>query len=149
MPNQINWEYSTSKVTTHFTVNDLIYLSQWGRLANEVDGLTEEIKDNLCNLAAKMEVVRHFLGDKIIHVHCCFRSPLYNKLVNGALKSSHLIGCAMDFHYDNNDTADECLKIRQIIIPHLEEWDMRMEDRDGPWIHLDTHKVISKRYFKP
>ena len=39
--------------------------------------------------------------------------------------------------------------MRQVILPHLEEWSIRMEDINGGWIHIDTNPVGYKRFFKP
>lgn len=145
----INWEYSTDHVSTHFTVHDCLYLPQWARLANESDGLTDEVKSNLINLCAKMEMVRHFLGDKPISVHCCFRPTLYNQLVKGAPHSSHLTGEAMDFHVGDDSSAEACLKVRQILVPKLEEFKLRMENHQGSWLHIDTAEPHPNRYFIP
>lgn len=146
---QINWEYGTSHVSTHFTVRDLIYLPQWARLANESDGLTEEVKHNLINLAAKMEMVRHYLNDVPIISHCGYRPTLYNALVKGAPHSEHLLGCALDFNVEGMESAEDCLKVRQILLPKLEEFGLRCENREGIWIHLDTGTPHSNRYFIP
>ena len=149
----IDWSMSTSKVSTHFSVHDLIYLPQWSRLANETDGLTQEIKDNLVNLAAKMEVVRHFLGDKPIVVHCGFRPTLYNTLVKGATHSTHLLGMALDWHCEGLEGNEGCDKVRDMIKPHLEEWSIRCEDvSDKPsrgWVHIDFGEPHPHRYFIP
>lgn len=150
---QINWSYSTSKVSTHFTVNDCLYLHKWSRLANDSDGLDDTIKENLINLCAKMEVVRHFLGDKSIIVHCTYRPEFYNQLVKGAKNSSHKFGLAIDFHVDGYEGNEGCDKIRQLLIPQLEDFGLRMEDTSDKsqrdWVHLDISMPHPNRYFKP
>lgn len=148
----INWIDPKSNITTHFTVNDCLYLPKWTRLANEADGLTEDVKHNLINLCAKMEAVRVFLKNKPINVHCMFRPALYNKLVNGSKSSQHLYGNAIDF--DVGGAVNEmCDHTRLLLEPKLEEFEIRMEDTsDKPqrnWVHIDVGPVIHNRYFKP
>lgn len=149
----INWQYSTDKISTHFSVNDALYLHKWGRLANESDGLNNEIKENLINLCAKMEVVRHFLGDLPIIVQCTYRPEEYNKLVKGATNSAHKYGMAMDFVVQGYEGNDGCDKIRSLLVPKLEEFGLRMEDisdrLDRTWIHIDVRDPVHNRYFKP
>lgn len=151
--NTIDWTDPTAHVSTHFTVKDCLFLRQWNRLANESDGLDEDIKHNLINLCAKMEGVRAFLGNRPIIVHCMFRPPLYNKLVKGAPQSGHLLGMAVDFHVFELANNKGCDSIRAILVPKLKEFDMRMEDISAKtqrdWIHLDTKQTLGNRYFKP
>ena len=145
----IDWTNQEDKVSSNFSVKDCLYLPQWNRLANEVDGLTDEIKDNLINLCAKMEVVRHFLGDKAIIVHCCYRPALYNALVKGAPNSSHKIGKAMDFHVEGLGSVEGCLSVREILVPKLEEFELRCENHSGSWCHVDFETPHPNRYFIP
>ena len=149
----INWTDPNSKVSTHFNVKDCLYLPQWSRLANEKDGLTQEIKDNLVNLCAKMEVIRTFFGNKPIIVHCMYRPIEYNKLVGGSNASGHLKGLAIDFHIQGLEGNEGCDTARKYLLPHLEEFNIRMEDISSKnsrgWIHLDLKPVVTTRYFKP
>ena len=149
----IDWGNPEAQVSTHFTVKDCLWLPQWNRLANETDGLTEEIKHNLINTCAKMEGVRAFLGNRPLIVHCMYRPPLYNKLVKGAPQSGHLFGIAVDFHVSGLSDNKGCDSIRAILVPKLKEFDMRMEDVSAftsrNWIHLDTKNTSGTRYFKP
>ena len=157
--NNINWLDPDSKVTTNFTVHDCLFLPSWGRLANESDGLNDEIKENLINLCAKMEVVRNFLGNIPIITHVCYRPEAYNTLIGGAPNSYHCKGLAIDFNIENYIGNDGCDKVRELLKPQLENLDLRMEDISNKtnrnWIHLDLGKPginsdgTTRRYFKP
>lgn len=148
----IDWTKRDCKITPHFTVGDAIWLPSWGRLANDKDGLTDEIKSNLVKLCEKMELVRKFLGDKPIFVHCMFRSPEYNKLIGGAKQSAHLEGLAIDFHCGNDSDNAGCDTTRTALMPKLLEWDLRMEDNSRlskrNWVHIDMRPPNPNRYFK-
>jgi len=149
----IDWTNPACKVTTNFTVKDCLFLPKWNRLANESDGLTQKIKDNLINTCAKLEVIRAFLGNKPIIVHCMFRPPLYNKLVKGATKSTHLLGMGADWHLAGKSDTEGCDDIRAMLVPRLEEFGIRMEDISDKiernWVHIDTKPPSPNRYFKP
>lgn len=150
---QIDWTNPESQVSTNFKVRDCLWLHQWNRLANESDGLTDAIKENLIHTCAKLEVVRTFLGNRPIFIHCMFRPTEYNKLVGGAPHSAHLLGTAADFHVDKLNDNKGCDNIRTLLIPKLTEFNLRMEDTSDKasrnWIHLDTETPHPNRYFKP
>lgn len=149
----IDWTDQNSKVSSHFTVKDCLYLPTWGRLANESDGLTDEIKESLVNLCAVMEGVRSFLGNRPIHVHCMYRPAAYNKIIGGSPRSAHITGCAIDFHVDKLSDNKGCDSIRMLLQPKLTEFGIRMEDVSAKsnrnWVHIDTLPPNPNRYFKP
>lgn len=146
---EINWTDLKCKVSNHFTVKEMLWLPSWGRLANEQDGLTDEIKTNLVNLANQMDIVREYFNLPI-HVHVTYRPVEYNKAIGGALHSYHSMGGAMDFDI----VGMSCDDVRKQIVDNnmLETWQMRCEDMlHGNWIHLDIKPLSpgGNRYFKP
>ena len=149
----INWSDPKSQVSTHFSVGDCITLPTWGRLANEADGLTDTIKDNLVHLCANMEGVRAYLGNRPIQVHCTYRPEAYNKIIGGAPHSSHVIGMAMDFHVEGLSDNKGCDSIRLLLQHKLQEFGIRMEDvsekSNRTWIHIDLSEPHPNRFFKP
>ena len=135
------------KISKWFSWSEATYLPQWKRLANEKDGLNDEIKANLTKLFAKMDQIREHFG-KPINVHVAYRSPEYNKLVKGASKSAHLQGLACDFDVKGLSCDD----VRKDILEHklLDSLELRMEDLpNSTWVHLDLMAPNPNRYFKP
>lgn len=139
----IDWKDPKSKVSKYFTVKECLWLPQWNRMANEEDGLTDEIKQNIIQLCYQMDVVREYLNSPI-NVHCFYRPDAYNKLVGGAANSAHKDGMAIDW-----DTPGiNCNELRPKLVDKLEEWCLRCEDHQGNWIHLDSRSVgPSGRFF--
>lgn len=114
-------------------------------MANAQDGFNEHIGINLIQLCEKIDKVRDFVGWPFI-VHNTFRPFMYNELVLGARGSAHMKGMAMDFHAHGID----CDELRALLLPKLEDWNMRMEDLPGAaWCHMDISPVINMRFFKP
>jgi len=143
--NGIDWTKATYNITPHFTVGEMIALHDWNRLANENDGLTDEVKANILKLAQKMEQVRTHLGCGI-NVHCGFRSVKYNQEVLKSIpKDVHSMGLAIDIDCNPNLTIEQ---IKEKMIPVLDSMDLRLEKGTTTWVHLDMHSVgPSGRYF--
>ncbi len=135
-------------ISKWFSWKEALWLPQWDREANESDGLNDEIRNNLIKLFIKMDTLRQFFG-KPINVHVSYRPEEYNKLVKGALNSSHKFGMAVDFHVKDI----QCDIARQMILDNklLESLSLRMEDLSGSnWIHIDIREPgPSGRYFRP
>lgn len=143
----IQWTDPNTKLTQYFTVKDALWLPTWNRLAIAKDGLGPTQQANLSMLMVVMDKVRAFLAKPII-VHVSFRPYAYNKLIGGALNSSHVEGKACDFHV----AGMTCDAVRAALLPKLEEWGLRMENLPGSsWVHLDTRPVPKggTRFFKP
>ena len=47
---EIDWTKGTSKVSKYFTVYEAVTLHSWNRLANEGDGLTDDVKTQIVKL---------------------------------------------------------------------------------------------------
>lgn len=152
----IDWTNSKCKITPHFTVKDALWLNQWGRLANESDGLTANIKANIIKTAAWLEKVRVFIG-KPIFIRSWFRSKKYNVAIGGAVFSQHMVGNAVDWWTDVDGDGDrdgtDCDALKELLLPELERFGLRMEDngKGARWIHLDDKPVPrgGRRFFKP
>jgi uncharacterized protein YcbK (DUF882 family) len=140
----IDWTNPQYAITNHFNVSDAITLHSWSRLANETDGLNDEIKTNMVLLCNKMEQIREFLGCPI-NVHCIYRSPKYNTEVVKAIPNEvHSFGQAIDFDCNGHYTIDE---LHSKLEPVLEKYGLRMEKNTASWVHLDIHPVGNARYF--
>jgi len=153
----INWKNKNSHITPHFTVHEALWLPSW-RIYHKPS--TAEKKE-IIRLAKTMEKIRALYGVSI-DVHCWVRpiktnSPdsnkhgkNYNKAIgSNSTKSAHIFGRGIDFHLKGKNGATECAKVRKKILPHLKEWNIRMEDINGGWIHIDTSPVRNKRFFRP
>ncbi len=83
-----------------------------------------------------MESIRGRLGTPLI-ITSFYRPPIYNILIKGAGMSQHTLGLACDF----KSPIIPPKRIREIIRPELERWNIRME-RDTPtWVHIDLKSV--------
>lgn len=155
-PRLVDWSNPDEPISKYFTVREAIYLSRWGRLAREDDGLSGRVKFCLIAMAAKMDVVRDFIGLPII-VHRWYSPPGYNAVVGGSRYSRHmsLFGehSAVDWHGKVDGAAtqsEQCDILRAALEPKLEEWGLRMERLPGAhWVHLDDALVMRERYFRP
>lgn len=120
----------------HFTWKEALYLPSWDRLANDQDGLDDEIFKNLMDLFHRMEKIRDFFQAPI-NVHVSFRPQAYNAQIGGAKNSAHMSGMAVDFDVVGISCDVAKTKIEDAGL--LETLGMRMEDNPpgSNWIHLD------------
>jgi len=150
----IDWSNPKAKVSKHFTVKETTYLPSWD--CYHVP--SEEEKKEIIKLAEKMDIIRDRIGKPVI-VHVWIRPKKanipnhpkdggdYNMFIGStSTKSGHIFGQAVDFHIGG---MPDCAEVRDLIKPWLEELDIRMEDIQGGWIHIDTKPVGHKRFFKP
>lgn len=153
----IDWENKNSNITPHFRVHEALWLPSW-RIYHIPSA---EEKAEIEKTAAAMEKIRVFLDNAVV-VHCWIR-PLsvnapgteyheknYNAHVGSrATRSPHIFGRAVDFHVSGHQGPEQCALIRRQLLPKLEQWEIRMEDISGAWIHIDTNPVGNLRFFKP
>ena len=59
--------------------------------------MPDNVLQNITKLAYQMQIIRDYFG-KAITVNSGYRSPTYNKRINGVSKSQHLLGNACDFN---------------------------------------------------
>lgn len=148
----IDWSNPKAKISKYFTVGEATYLPSWKAYHQP----TEEEKACILKLAATMDKVRELLKRPII-VNVWIRPKFanisghpkngqnYNKFIGGASKSAHKLGRAVDFHVKGMD----CRTARGLLISKLKELDIRLENIDGPWLHIDNMPVKFNRFFKP
>jgi uncharacterized protein YcbK (DUF882 family) len=143
----IDWTNPKSFISVYFNVKEALWLPTWNRMATEKDGLGPIQKDNIIKLMQTMDRIRVLLNKPIV-VHVAFRPYSYNKLIGGAPKSAHVQGMACDFSVPGMSCDD----VRKMLLPHLDEFNIRMENLPGSsWVHIDTKSVSSSsyRFFKP
>jgi hypothetical protein len=132
-------------ISANFTWKDALWLPSWNRMATVEDGLTEQVKSELVNIFNKLEIVRGFLGNRPVFVHCAFRPKEYNKEIGGAPVSAHIEGKAIDYHVKGMS----CDQVRKALVFHLDTLKIRMEDKPGSnWVHNDS-RDSKVRFFKP
>lgn len=78
---------SKQKISEHF---------YWGEFVRPNVEPPEDVKNNLKLLAAKLEEVRAYLGNKPMIINSGYRDPAHNRAVKGVSNSQHLYGKAAD-----------------------------------------------------
>ena len=133
---------STIPSCKNFKWKEFLWLPKW-----KIHVLPdEEVFFNLIMTANKMQHIRDILKQPI-KITSGYRPKEYNVLIGGATKSAHILGLACDFQVKDIPAKD----VREILLPHLEKLDIRMEDHKGNWTHIDLIPVSpkGKRFFKP
>ena len=162
----IDWTNRNASVSKWFRVKDAIFLPRWGRLADDSDYLDDNAKEALVDIFERLDTIYiDILKVKPI-IHVAFRSPKYNNLLGGAVGSAHIARtirndqivkhiAAIDFSvnlYPEKSIEENCDLARELLLPHIEALDLRMEDNPSSnWIHIDTKPIINNgnRFFKP
>lgn len=130
---------------TNFLWKEFLWLPKWGiYVYPDVMHL-----DNIRRTAAIMERVRSIFY-KPIRITSGFRPQQYNRLIKGAKSSAHTLGLACDFIVDDCEGVVGCEYARQQILPFLDAWGIRLEDKAGSdWIHIDLFPPgKTGRFFK-
>ena len=83
------------QLTDNFSLEELI-ASEVAARAGIDNTPTPEVLVNLRTLAQGLELVRHVLGNRPIHVNSGYRCPGLNAKVGGASTSAHMSGLAAD-----------------------------------------------------
>lgn len=151
----INWNDPKSKISKYFTVKEALYLPSWDVMHIP----SEAEKANIIRTAEKMDLIREYL-DKPVNVNVWIRPAQvncptnlryhgknYNAAIGGAPKSAHVEGLAVDFRVSTITAMD----VRFLLKDKLEDFNIRMEDHNGNWTHIDLREVPKggKRFFKP
>lgn len=154
-----NWNDPSSKISKYFTVKEAIMLREWGRLADEQDGLNDHVKAQLIGIFKIMDTIREILN-RPIFIKSAYRPKKYNVAIGGATFSAHMAEkdyAAVDFWCDQDGDGDkdgkDCDDIKAILMPKLAELGIRMEDngKGAKWVHVDNKPVATggNRFFKP
>lgn len=176
--NDINWADPKSRITERFGVGEALTLQSWGVMHVPSEDEKAAIVSIAQGVGRAAEVLEKIIGRHVsINVHAFIRPEKanipgskwdgqdYNRYIyetqvwkdlspeekakKTVPKSPHRTGHAIDFHIVGYEGAEKCAQIRQMLIPHLEELGLRMEDLNGGWVHLDNLPVVHARFFKP
>lgn len=135
----------------HFLWREALYLPKWGIEADP----TEEQRNNIMDLAHRMELVREILGVPL-RTTSWLRPVVpgrgdYNALIGGAPRSGHKTGQAHDF-IPIGILCDEAMERLAPALPYLGlRAENNGESKGRPWIHVDTLPVLpgGSRIFNP
>lgn len=153
----INWSDPKCKISKHFTVHEATFLPSWRiyHLPSEEEKVEivklATIMDNLRDKLNKPFIVHVWIRPKKVNCPSSTRHGQdYNLFIGStSKKSGHIFGQAIDFHVSGMAGPNSCNLVREDIKPELERLNIRMEDIQGGWIHIDTKSVGRKRFFKP
>jgi hypothetical protein len=175
---KIDWADPKSKITARFSVGEALTLQSWGVMHVPSEDEKAAIVSIAQGVGRAADELEKQLGRHVsINVHAFMRPEKanipgsqwdghdYNRYIyetqvwkglsaeemakKTVPKSPHRTGHAIDFHIVGFEGAEGCAKIRQMLLPKLEELGLRMEDLNGGWVHLDNLPVVNKRFFKP
>lgn len=105
----------------------------------------KEVIRNIKEFAPKVQAVRNLLGWPML-ITSWWRPKKYNVLIGGSRNSWHITGGACDFRCPGV-SAD---KIREMLLPFLEDLGLRMENLPGSnWVHIDNKPTEGRRFFRP
>jgi len=118
-------------LTDHFTLEELVFSQTAAResIDNSPDA---EVLKNLKQLAALLEEVRIFLGEKSLIISSGYRSPQLNKRVGGAPDSLHKYGLAADFTVPSYGSP---LQVARAISNSSIQYDQLIHEF-GNWVHI-------------
>ena len=175
---EIDWSNPNAKISARFTVKEALLLQSWGVMHVPSEDEKKAILAIAEKVEKAADIVAQKLGVKaLVSVHAWIRPGKancpgskwngydYNRYVyvtqvfkgltqeeiskKHIPESPHKTGHAVDFHIVGFEGPEGCAKIRAVLLPELEALGIRMEDRDGGWVHLDDLPVIHSRFFKP
>lgn len=122
---------------TRFKWSDALYLHRWHTYCEP----NEAQKENIIKVCEKLNLIWDLVGP--FHITSFLRPEAYNTFIGGAKNSCHLQGMACDFFPEIG--VD---KAKNLLIPKLEEWNIRMERNTDIWVHIDLKfPGPSSRYF--
>lgn len=144
--NQVNWANPKEKISKYFTVGEALWLPR----IKSYHIPTEEEKQNILDIAEKLDVIRELWG-KPMTVSSWIRPESYNRSIGGAGKSAHIDGRAVDIRDPDGllDAFCEGLDMGG----KLKELGLWVEHKDATagWTHFDTKNRGNRKsnIFKP
>lgn len=161
-----------AKISKYFKLKEALFLPSWSVYHIP----TEQELFNIINFAKQLDLVREFIGieinvnvwirpvkvntkdtinptfskDPIIRQkqEIALKNLNYNMFIGSiATKSAHILGRAVDFTFKGFTTPDKCAVMRYKLIPKLEQWNLRLENIRGNWIHMDNFAPNNERRF--
>lgn len=174
----IDWSDPKAKITDRISVGEALTLQSWGVMHVPSEDEKAAIIGIAIAAGKAIDVLEKIIGRHAsINIHAFIRPEKancpnskwngydYNRYIyetqvwkdlseeekakKTVPKSPHRTGHAIDFHIGGYEGAEKCAQIRQMLLPHLEELGLRMEDLNGGWVHLDNLPVVHARFFKP
>jgi hypothetical protein len=119
-------------LSTHFTFDEAVH-SQAASRAGISNDPPVELFVNIKKAAYAMELVRLELRSNPIKISSWYRSPKVNALVNGAVRSSHMTGFAVDFSCPTFGSPDAI--VRALIKSSISYRQVIREFNS--WVHID------------
>lgn len=130
-------KFSGTKLTDHFTIKDYS-INQTGTVKLTADAILH---------AQCLEEFRQWLGREMI-VHAWYRTSAYNKSVGGASNSSHLKGCATDWHTNVDIDKERFIKYAKKWKSICEAHNIIGEAGLYTWgMHLGSSITYSKKFY--
>lgn len=156
---QIDWANHSAPISPHFTVGEALWLPNWGVYHFPTAGEQETIlktaqnAEKVRSIIGRPMVITSWLRPRVAHVSGPHNGENYNAAIKGAADSRHMYGDAIDFIV-RGMKADV---VRSVLVNHLDELEMCMEDlRGAGWIHCDWAPIEivngrrgGVRFFKP
>ena len=125
----------------HFKWKEALRLNKWDIFVYP----ERPIAVNIMETARVMDKIRKIMGEPI-YISSWYRPFKYNRYVDGATRSAHMEGLAVDFYLKRTPIHEAREKLRYF----LESLDIRMEKHNGGWIHIDLREPgATGRYFIP
>jgi uncharacterized protein YcbK (DUF882 family) len=81
-------------------MGDLTEHFNWAEFHAQAVSIPPCYRDNIREVARRLELLRSDLGNKPITVHSGYRTPEQNRLCGGVKASQHLVGKAADISVD-------------------------------------------------
>lgn len=129
---------------TRFTWGRALYLQRW----NIHVFPPSSVRKNIELVALKLErICQDF--NKNAFITSWYRPESYNTIIGGSQQSMHMHGGAIDFYLEGESPN----RTRELLVPKLEEYQIRLENRpNSSWCHIDIKNIsetFGSRYFLP